>query len=391
MGQIAPLAEYPDQVCHCRTPALAVRPQSACLLRLLRLSLSTAQTAVFAQRRDLLLSVMRKASGGRMERRRFLAFAGTAATWPLAARAQRGPMPVVGFLNAAVADNYVKFVSEFRRGLDEMGFVEGKNVVIEYRWAEGHYERLPELMADLINRRVTVIAATSTPAALVAKKATATIPLVFTTGSDPVELGLVASLARPGGNVTGATQITMELGPKRLEMLHQLLPAATTLALVVNPDNLPVAEVQTRDARNAARALNIGLEILQARTEAEFDNALANLPKTVGGLAIAAGDSFFLSQTAKLAAITAQRRIPAIFHGREFAAAGGLFSYGASVADSYHLAGIYTGRILNGEKPADLPVQRSSKVETYINLKTAKTLGITIPQGLVIAADEVFE
>ena len=330
-----------------------------------------------------------------MQRRQFLtqvlAFAGTTAAWPLAARAQHASMPVVGFLNAAVANNYVKFVSEFRRGLEEMGFVEGKNVVIEYRWAEGHYERLPELMADLISRRVAVIAATSTPAALAAKKATATIPLVFTTGSDPVELGLVGALARPGGNVTGATQITMELGPKRLELLHQLFPTATVLALAVNPNNPRVADVQIRDAQDAARTLNVQLEILRARTEAEFDSALANLPKQVGGLVIAGGDSFFLSESTKLAALATRHRVPAIFHGREFAAAGGLLSYGSSVAESYHLAGIYTGRILNGEKPGDLPVQRSSKVEIFINLKTAKSLGITVPQGLVIAADEVFE
>lgn len=329
-----------------------------------------------------------------MQRRQFLtqcmAFAGTAA-WPLAARAQHSPMPVVGFLNAAAAENYVKFANEFRRGLEEMGFVEGKNVVVEYRWAEGHYDRLPQLMDDLIRRRVVVIAATSTPAALVAKKATATIPLVFTTGSDPVELGLVTALARPGGNVTGATQITMELGPKRLELLHQLFPEAPVLALVINPDNPRVAEVQIRDAQDAARTLNVRLEILRARTEAEFDSALANRPKQVAGLVIAAGDSFFLSESTKLAALAVRHRVPAIFHGREFAAAGGLLSYGSSVAESYHLAGIYTGRILNGEKPADLPVQRSSKVEIFINLKTAKALGITIPQGLVIAADEVFE
>jgi ABC-type uncharacterized transport system substrate-binding protein len=329
-----------------------------------------------------------------MQRRQFLAqvlaFTGTAG-WPLAARAQQSSMPVVGFLNAAIAENYVKFASEFRRGLHEMGFVEGKNVVIEYRWAEGHYERLPELAADLINRRVAVIAATSTPAALAAKKATSTVPLVFTTGSDPVGLGLVSNLARPGGNITGATQITMELGPKRLELLHQLLPKAKTFALVVNPDNPRVAEVQTRDAQDAARTLDVKLEILQARSEVEFDSALAKLQKDIGGVVIAAGDSFFLSESEALARISARRNIPAIFHGREFAAAGGLFSYGASVAESYHLAGIYTGRILNGEKPGDLPVQRSSKVEIFINMKTAKALGITVPQGLVIAADEVFE
>jgi ABC-type uncharacterized transport system substrate-binding protein len=326
-----------------------------------------------------------------MRRRDFIQIlGGVAATWPLVARAQQ-PMPVVGFLNSAVADHYIKFVSEFRRGLNEMGFVEGQNVFVEYRWAEGHYERLPELAADLIRRQVAVIAATSTPAALAAKKATATIPVVFTTGSDPVELGLVTSIARPGGNVTGATQITMELGPKRLELLHQLFPKATVLALVVNPANPRVAEVQSRDAQDAAHALGLQVQILQASTEAEFEKAVTSMPKGAEGLVIAAGDSFFLSESARLAVIAVRHNVAAIFHGREFAAAGGLLSYGASVAGSYHLAGIYTGRILRGEKPADLPVQRSSKVEMFINLKTAKALGVTIPPGLLIAADEVFE
>ena len=328
-----------------------------------------------------------------MQRREFITLlGGAAATWPLAARAQQASrMPVVGFLNAAIADHYKKFTDEFRRGLREMGFVEGQNVLVEYRWADGHYERLPDLAADLINRRVAVIAATSTPAALVAKRATTTIPIVFTTGSDPVELGLVANIARPGGNVTGATQITMELGPKRVELLHQLVPKAAVLALAVNPNNPAVAEAQIRDAQDAARSLGLQLEILRASTEEEFDKAVANLPQRAGGLVIAGGDSFFLSESAKLAAITVRHNVPAIFHGREFAASGGLLSYGASVADSYHLAGIYTGRILTGEKPGDLPVQRSSKLEIFINFRTAKTLGVTIPQGLVISAGEVFE
>jgi len=327
-----------------------------------------------------------------MRRRDFISLLGIVAAWLLPARAQQADRkPVVGFLNAAIADHYTKFTSEFRRGLREMGFVEGQNVSVEYRWAEGHYERLPDLVADLISRRVAVIAATSTPAALVAKKATTTIPIVFTTGSDPVEVVLVTNIARPGGNVTGATQITMELGPKRVELLYQLIPKATVLALAVNPNNPVVAKVQVRDAQEAARALGLQLEILQASTEEEFDKALTNLPQQVGGLVIAAGDSFFLSETAKLAALTVRHKVPAIFHGREFATAGELLSYGASVADSYHLAGIYTGRILTGEKPGDLPVQRSSKLEIFINLRTAKTLGVTIPQGLVISADEVFE
>ncbi|MGB9317165.1 MAG: ABC transporter substrate-binding protein [Pseudolabrys sp.] len=210
-----------------------------------------------------------------MRRREFISLLSGAATWPLAARAQQ-TMPVVGFLNAAIADHYKKFTNEFRRGLREMGFVEGQNVVVEYRWAEAHYERLPDLAADLISRRVAVIAATSTPAALAAKKATTTIPIVFTTGSDPVEVGLVTNIARPGGNVTGLTQITMELGPKRVELLHQLVPKATVLALAVNPKNPAVAKVQIQDAQDAARALGLQLEILQASTEEEFDKALTN-------------------------------------------------------------------------------------------------------------------
>ncbi|HEY6861115.1 MAG TPA: ABC transporter substrate-binding protein [Pseudolabrys sp.] len=327
-----------------------------------------------------------------MRRREFIILlGGTAIAWPLAAREQQPGTQVVGFLNSASAELYAKFAHEFRRGLNEMGFVEGQNVVVEYRWADGHYDRLPEMAADLVHRQVTVIAATSTPAALAAKTATKTIPIVFTTASDPVNLGLVASLARPGGNMTGATQLNLEVGPKRLELLHQLLPKATVVALVVNPTNPRVAEVQSRDAQEAARALGLQLQILQAGTEAEFEKAVASLPQRASGLVIAGGDPFFNSESEKLAAITVRHGVPTISNGREFTAAGGLLSYGGSVADSYHLAGIYTGRILTGEKPADLPVYRSTKVEMYINLKTAKALGLIVPQGLVIAADEVFE
>ncbi|MGA9082003.1 MAG: ABC transporter substrate-binding protein [Pseudolabrys sp.] len=330
---------------------------------------------------------------GRMQRREFITLLGgvAAAAWPLTARAQHTTMPVVGFLNGASAESYARFLREFRRGLNSMGFIEGQNVTVEYRWAEGHYERLPEMVADLIRRGVAVIAATSTPAALAAKAANTTIPVVFTTASDPVGLGLVASLARPGGNMTGATQLNMELGPKRLELMHQLLPKATTIALVVNPTNPRVAAVQTRDAQEAVRALGLQLRILEASTEADFDKAVAGLAKTGVGLVIGAGDSFFTGETAQFATISVRHGVPTIFNGREFAAAGGLLSYGGSVADSYLLAGVYTGRILTGEKAAELPVQRSSKVETYINLKTAKALGIAVPPGLVIAADEVFE
>src|SRR4249919_3953193 len=326
-----------------------------------------------------------------MQRREFIALVGGASfAWSRIGRAQQS-MPVVGFLNGASPELYTKFLREYRRGLNEMGFVEGQNVVVEYRWAENHYERLPELAAELVRRQVTVIAATSTPAALAAKATNTKIPIVFTTASDPVALGWVASLARPAGNMTGATQLNMELGPKRLELMRQLLPDAASIALIVNPNNPRVAEVQTHDAQEAARSLGLQLQILQASTAAEFDSAVAGLYKRSVGLVIAGGDSFFLSESAALAEITVRHGIPTAFLGREFATAGGLISYGGSVADSYHLAGIYTGRILTGEKAGDLPVHRSSKVEMFINLKTAKALGLTIPPGLVIAADEVFE
>jgi putative ABC transport system substrate-binding protein len=324
-----------------------------------------------------------------MRRREFLL--GGLAAIPLTARAQQSAMPVVGFLNAAIAASYGRFVSEFRRGLNERGFVEGQNAILEYRWAEGQYGRLRELADDLIRRRVAVIAATSTPAALAAKAATTTIPIVFTTSGDPVGLGFVANLARPGGNMTGATQLNLEIGPKRLELMKQLLPKATVIALIVNPTNPRVAEVTTRDTQQAARTLGLQLQILQASTEAEFDKAVAGLPQQAGGLIIASGDPFFLGATDKLAAITVRHGVPAIFNGREFTAAGGLISYGGSVAETYHLAGIYTGRISAGEKPGDLPVQQSSKFEMSINLRAARTLGVTVPPGLVIAADEVIE
>jgi putative ABC transport system substrate-binding protein len=333
-----------------------------------------------------------------MRRREFISLLGGAGAWPFVARAQQpgkqpaDKMPVVSFLNAGLAERYTKYVNEFRRGLNEMGFVEGQNVIVEYHWAEGHYERLPELAADLVSRRVTVIAATSTPAALAAKKATSTIPIVFTTASDPVNLGLVASLSRPGGNATGTTQLNLEVGPKRVELLHQLLPKATTVALLVNPANPAVAEVQRRSAQEAARTLGLKLEIVQASTEAEIEKAVASVSKLgASGLVIGSGEPFFLSEITQLAAVSLRHAVPTVANGREFAAAGGLLGYGGSVADSYHLAGIYTGRILTGEKPGELPVQQSSKVEMFINLKTAKALSLTVPQRLIIAADEVFE
>ena len=322
-----------------------------------------------------------------MRRREFITLlGGGAVAWPLAARAQQpAKVPRIGIIDDAPIWDY------FRQGLRDLGYVDGQNIIIEYRSAQGEPERLAQAARELAAIPVDVIVEFGSPGAHAAKNATTTIPIVMISIGDPVRAGFVASLARPGGNMTGATQLNMELGPKRLELMHQLLPKATAVALIVNQTNPVVAEVQSRDAQEAARALGLQLQILQASTEDEFDKAVANLPKRTAGLVIAAGDAFFLSATAKFAAITARRGVPAISNGREFAAAGGLLSYGGSVAESYHLAGIYTGRILTGEKAADLPVQRSSKVEMFINLKTAKELGVVVPQGLVIAADEVFE
>jgi len=326
---------------------------------------------------------------GHMQRREFFIVLGGAVAWPLAARAQHAT-PVVGFLNGASDDSYARFVREFRRGLNSMGFSQGqKNVVVEYHWAQGHYDRLPEMATDLVRRNVSVIVA-NTPAALAAKATTTKIPIVFTTASDPVSLGLVSSMAKPGGNVTGATQLNVELGAKRFELMRQLLPQASTVAVLINPSNQHVAPVQIKDAQEAARALGLQLQILEASTVADFAKAVAGLPKQTG-LILGAGDAFFASEAAEFAGIAVRHGVPAISSGREFAAAGGLLSYGGSVADTYLLAGVYTGRILTGEKAGDIPVYRSSKVEMFINLKTAKALGIKVPQGMVIAADEVFE
>jgi putative ABC transport system substrate-binding protein len=297
-------------------------------------------------------------------------------------------MPVIGFLNSASPDPYAYLVRAFRQGLSETGYGEGSNVVIEYRWAEGQYDRLPALADDLVRRQVSVIAATSTPAALTAKAATTTVPIVFSTGSDPVKLGLVGSLSLPGGNVTGVTQLNVEVGPKRLELARELLPAATVVALLVNPTN-PIAE--TLDLRAAARTLGLQLHVLRASTEGEIDDAFAILVRLRAGALVIGSDVFFNTRSEQLAALAVRHAVPAIFHLREFVAAGGLMSYGGSLRDSYRGAGGYTGRILKGDKPADLPVQQSTKVELIINLKTANALGLTIPLPLLARADEVIE
>jgi len=327
-----------------------------------------------------------------MRRREFIkAATASAVAWPVAARAQQSAMPVLGFVNVASARSFVRPLSAFLKGLGETGYVDGQNVVIEYRWAEGGNERLPSLVADLVQRKVNVIAATSTPAAIVAKAATTTIPIVFTTADDPVRLGLVASLNRPGGNVTGATQATVEVAPKQLQLLHELVPKARVMALLVNPAIPTLADSSTRALQAAARTLGLNLHVLNASTEGEFNGVFAKLIQLRAGGLVIGSDPFFTSRTEQLAALAVHHAVPAVYHWREFAVAGGLVSYGAAVTDVYRLAGNYTGRILKGDKPADLPVQQVTKVEMHINQKTAKALGLTVPQALLSRADDVIE
>ena len=328
-----------------------------------------------------------------MNRREFISLLAGAAVapslaWPLAARAQQ-PMPVIGFLNSASADAYARPLAAFRQGLGTAGYVEGRNVAIEYRWADGQYDRLAAMAGELVERRVAVIAANG-PAVPLAKAATATIPIVFTAGFDPIELGLIASLNRPGGNLTGVSILNAELGPKRLELLRELLPAATTVALLINPNN-PSAETVSRELQAVARTIGLEVHVLHASTEAELDAAFAGLTQLRASALAIGNDPFFNSRSARLAALTNRHAMPAIYQYREFAAAGGLMSYGGSLTDSYRQAGIYTGRILAGAKPGDLPVQQSTKVELIINLKTAKALGLTVPLPLLGRADEVIE
>jgi len=322
-----------------------------------------------------------------MKRREFISGIVGAAASPLVARAQQPAMPVVGFVNAASPGGSYPPLPAFLKGLGEAGFAEGRNVAIEYRWAEGHYERLPALIADLVQRKVSVIAATGTPSAVAAKTATATIPIVFETGSDPVELGLVASLSRPGGNLTGVANFTVELGSKQLGLLHELVPRATTIAALFNP-NFTGTEKLLRDAEAVARVLGLQLVVLKASTEEEIETVFA----TVAAGALLVGiDTFFTARRDQIIALAARNKLPAIYGLRDFVVSGGLMSYGTDFADAYHQAGIYTGRILRGEKPADLPVQRSTKFEFVINFKTAKALGIEVPNSMQLLATEVIE
>ena len=326
-----------------------------------------------------------------MRRREFVTLLGGAAAWPLAAYAQQVAMPLVGFLNAASPQPYARMLSAFLKGLGETGYIEDHNVKIEYRWAKGDVNLLPALAADLVHRKAAVIAATGTPAALAAKAATATIPIVFETGSDPIQLGLIASLSRPGGNVTGITQLGVEVAPKRLEVLNELVPTAKIIALLIDPTD-PVSEKTRQGVQAAAQRLGLELHVLNVSTERDLDTVFAKLvPLRAGGLVISGGQ-FFNSRGKELASRALQHAVPTIFPYRDVAAdAGGLMSYGASLTDAYRLAGIYTGRVLKGENPADLPVQQATKVELIINLETAKTLGITVPLPLIGRADEIIE
>src|SRR6266508_1064639 len=327
-----------------------------------------------------------------MKRRAFITLLGGAVAWPLAAHAQQPPMPVIGFLSNASPDLHSDRVRTFRQGLKNAGYVEGQNVEIDYRWAQGHNDRLPMLAAELVQRRVAVIvAAGGTPSALAARAATATIPIVFGVAVDPVEVGLVASLNRPGGNLTGVTNLNAEIGPKRLELLHAVVPRATIIALLVNPTIPTIAEPLSRDLQAAASTLGLKLQVLHASTERDFDTVFATLVKLQAGALVIGPDTLFTARSKQLGALTVRHAMPTIFQYREFAAAGGLMSYGGSNAEYYRLIGVYTGKILKGEKPGDLPVQRSTKIEFIINLKTARALGLTLPLDLLGLADEVIE
>src|SRR5215475_1217914 len=317
------------------------------------------------------------------------ALGGAVAAWPLAARAQQPAMPAVGFLNGGSSWEYAQMADAFRKGLGETGYIEGRNVWIEYRWAEGRYERLPALAADLVRRQVSVIAA-NTPASPIAKAATTSIPIVFLTSADPVAAGLVASLNRPGGNLTGVAVLNVEVGPKRLELLHEAVPAASVVALLINPIN-PNSERQSKDMQAAARSLGLQLHALHASTERDFDTAFARLVQLRAGALIIGADAFFINQSEQLGALALRHAVPAISFYREFVAAGGMMSYGGDLIDAYRLMGVYGGRILKGEKPADLPVQQETKFALIINLKAAKTLGLTVPLPLLGRADEVIE
>jgi putative tryptophan/tyrosine transport system substrate-binding protein len=328
-----------------------------------------------------------------MRRREFMTLLGGAAvTWSLAARAQQGALPLIGFINGGSADASTGFVAAFRKGLSESGFVEGQNVAVEYHWLEGRYDRLPALAADLIHRRVALIATPgSVPAALAAKAATATIPIVFTVAEDPVQLGLVASLARPGGNATGINYFSREVVAKRLRLLHDLLPKAARIAVLLNPANAGSAEATLRGVQEAAPAIGLQIQILNARTIGEIDAVFTGFARERPDALFLAGDGFFTDRRVQFATLTARDRIPASGATSDFVKAGGLMSYGTDLTETYRQTGVYTGRILKGEQPTELPVLQSTKFEFVLNLQTARALDIEVPPGVLSIVDEVIE
>ena len=326
-----------------------------------------------------------------MKRRDFIALVGSATTWPLVARAQKAPMAVVGFLGAPAAQRYERYAAAIRQGLTEAGFIEGQNLTIEYRWADGHYDRLPPLANDLVDRHVSAIVTIGgAPATVVARAATSTIPIVFNITADPVKLGLVASLSRPGGNVTGIAMLGVELEAKRLELLHEVAPTAALIGVLLNPTN-PQSKIQLEDVQTAARAINQRIRIANASTEQELDAAFQTLAQERAGALLVGQDTFFTSQPALFATLSARHAIPAFSPWRAHVEAGCLMSYGANLLDAYRQAGVYAGRVLSGERPAELPVVQAVKFELVINLNTAKALGLTVPPTLIARADEVIE
>jgi putative tryptophan/tyrosine transport system substrate-binding protein len=326
-----------------------------------------------------------------MRRRDFIAGFGSTAAWPVVAKGQQATIPVIGFLHEGTLDTARKFVAEFHRGLSGTGYIENRNVAVQYRWAEEHSERLPGLASELVHRQVAVVVALTTPTALAAKAATNSIPIVFSIGSDPVEIGLVDNLNQPGGNLTGICTLNIAVAAKRLELLHELVPAATLIAYLVNPTNAVYAEAEVREAQIAAQTLGVHLLILKAGDPSEFEAAFATLVVERAGGLVVGGDALFFNHSDQLAALAARHAMPAIYRSRDTVAAGGLVSYGTDLGEAWRQAGVYAGRILKGEKPADLPVQLVTKVILAINTKTAKAIGLTFPLKLLGRADEVIE